>query len=215
VGVWTGSSWLRIGTGGRNLWMRKWTFGFPKMRGISRLAENRLASQEGLCSLELCIQVYTHPTHTCNIIVHSSGKRMHTGKRQRSTRVHVLCLCLGLLVMFKSGKIIVGLFSQLFRNYVGMIKSKSIIFPSWGKDKTFLASNSTNVFGRLKGNLLNPVTRVSTLSVSLVCHFDDIILDSSVRAVLETRLHAVAKRKVSGHRCKMTNRCVKKLVDFY
>jgi len=28
-----------------------WTFGFHKTRGIFRLAENRLASQEGLCSL--------------------------------------------------------------------------------------------------------------------------------------------------------------------
>jgi hypothetical protein len=37
VGVWTGSSWLRIGTGGGHLWMRKWTFGFHKMWGISWL----------------------------------------------------------------------------------------------------------------------------------------------------------------------------------
>jgi hypothetical protein len=29
------------------------TFGFRKMRGISSIAENRLASQEGLCSKEL------------------------------------------------------------------------------------------------------------------------------------------------------------------
>jgi len=28
VGVWTGSRWLWIGTGGRHLWMRYWTFGF-------------------------------------------------------------------------------------------------------------------------------------------------------------------------------------------
>jgi hypothetical protein len=33
--------------------MRQWTFGFRKMRGICWLAENRLASQEGLCSMEL------------------------------------------------------------------------------------------------------------------------------------------------------------------
>ena len=51
VGVWTESSWLRKATGGGNLWMREWTFWFHKMRGISRLAENRLASQEGLCSI--------------------------------------------------------------------------------------------------------------------------------------------------------------------
>jgi len=35
VGVWTGSSWLRIGTGGGHLWLRLWTFAFHKMRGIS------------------------------------------------------------------------------------------------------------------------------------------------------------------------------------
>ena len=51
-GVRIRSSWLRIGTGGGNLWMRKWTFGFPEMREISWLAENQLASQEELCSME-------------------------------------------------------------------------------------------------------------------------------------------------------------------
>jgi hypothetical protein len=53
VEVWTGSSWLRTGTGGRQLRTRLWTFGFHKMGGgISWLAEKRLASQEGLCSME-------------------------------------------------------------------------------------------------------------------------------------------------------------------
>jgi hypothetical protein len=46
-GTWTGSSWLRIGTGGGHFWLWYWTFGFHKMRGISWLTENRLASQEG------------------------------------------------------------------------------------------------------------------------------------------------------------------------
>jgi hypothetical protein len=32
--AWTGSIWLRIGTGGGLLWMWWWTFGFHKMRGI-------------------------------------------------------------------------------------------------------------------------------------------------------------------------------------
>jgi hypothetical protein len=31
VGVWTGSSWLRIGTGGGHLRMRQLTFGFHKI----------------------------------------------------------------------------------------------------------------------------------------------------------------------------------------
>ena len=47
-GAWTGSIWVRIGTGGGHLWMRQWTFGFHKMRGISWLAENLLASRRAL-----------------------------------------------------------------------------------------------------------------------------------------------------------------------
>jgi len=38
VGVWTGSSWLRIGTGGGHLWMRLRNFGCHKVRKISWLA---------------------------------------------------------------------------------------------------------------------------------------------------------------------------------
>ena len=52
VMVWTGSSWLRIGTSGGHLWMRWWTFGFYEMRGIYWLADNRLGSEEGFCSME-------------------------------------------------------------------------------------------------------------------------------------------------------------------
>ena len=53
--AWTGSIWLIIGTGGRLLWIRGWTFGFHKIREISWIAEDVLASQEGLCSMELLI----------------------------------------------------------------------------------------------------------------------------------------------------------------
>ena len=52
VGPRTRLIWLRIGTGDRHLWMRQWTFGFHKMRGIYWLAESRLASQEGFCCME-------------------------------------------------------------------------------------------------------------------------------------------------------------------
>ena len=52
AGAWTGLIWLRTGTGGGHLYMRQWTFGFRKLWGISWLAENRLASQEGLRSME-------------------------------------------------------------------------------------------------------------------------------------------------------------------
>jgi hypothetical protein len=33
--------------------MWQWNFGFYKMQGISRLAEDLLASEEGPCSMEL------------------------------------------------------------------------------------------------------------------------------------------------------------------
>jgi hypothetical protein len=52
-GAWTGSNLLRVGTGGGILRMRWWTFGFHEVRGISWVAEDLLASQEGLCSVEL------------------------------------------------------------------------------------------------------------------------------------------------------------------
>ena len=50
--AWIGLIWLGIGTGGGHLITWQWTFRFRKMRGISLLAENRLASQEGLCFME-------------------------------------------------------------------------------------------------------------------------------------------------------------------
>jgi hypothetical protein len=45
VGKWTGLSWLRVEKVGGYLWMRYWTFGFHKIRGISWLSAKRLASQ--------------------------------------------------------------------------------------------------------------------------------------------------------------------------
>jgi hypothetical protein len=51
-GTWTGPSWLRIEIGDRHVWLRQWTFVFHKMRGISWLAEDRLASQEGLSLMD-------------------------------------------------------------------------------------------------------------------------------------------------------------------
>jgi hypothetical protein len=47
---WSGSG---KGTGGARFWMREWTFRFHKMRGISLLVEDLLASQKGLCFMKL------------------------------------------------------------------------------------------------------------------------------------------------------------------
>ena len=52
---WTGMAWFRIGTADGHLWMRSYTYGFHKMRGISRLVEDLSASQQGVCSMELDI----------------------------------------------------------------------------------------------------------------------------------------------------------------
>jgi hypothetical protein len=52
VRAWTRMSWIRTGTSGGHMWLRQWTFGFHTIWGISWLAENPLASQEGLCSLK-------------------------------------------------------------------------------------------------------------------------------------------------------------------
>ena len=44
---------LRTRTIDRLLWMSQWTFGFYKTLGIYWIAEEMMASQEGLCSIEL------------------------------------------------------------------------------------------------------------------------------------------------------------------
>ena len=49
---WTGLIWLRIGTGVALMWAQYWTFGFRKLRWISWIAEELLASQEGFCYVE-------------------------------------------------------------------------------------------------------------------------------------------------------------------
>ena len=53
--AWTASIWLMIRTNGRLFWMRQRIPGLHKMRRISWLPKDRLASQEGLCSIELLI----------------------------------------------------------------------------------------------------------------------------------------------------------------
>jgi hypothetical protein len=74
--VWTRLIWLRIGAGGGLLWMREWTFRFHKMWGISWLAENRLASQEGLCCVEWVSILRQQTVRAVTI----ATKRKSTGK---------------------------------------------------------------------------------------------------------------------------------------
>jgi hypothetical protein len=48
--------WLRIGTGGRLLWVRYWTFVFHKSVVNFLTRWDMLASPERLCSMKLVIQ---------------------------------------------------------------------------------------------------------------------------------------------------------------
>ena len=51
VRTWLGLIWRRRGTVLGQLWARSQTFGFHKMRRISRIVVEVQASQEGLCSM--------------------------------------------------------------------------------------------------------------------------------------------------------------------
>lgn len=57
----TGLICLRIGTDGRLLWRRWWTFSFRKMWGLCWLSEDLLAS-EGLCLMELAGWCFERPS---------------------------------------------------------------------------------------------------------------------------------------------------------
>jgi len=54
-------SWLRIGSIGRFLWRRYWTFSFHKRRGNSFLAEQLSALQEEIWSMELVKKMVLMP----------------------------------------------------------------------------------------------------------------------------------------------------------
>jgi hypothetical protein len=53
--VWTALIWLLIGTSGGSTRTRSWPFWFHKIQGIDWLAEELLAFQEGIWSMELYI----------------------------------------------------------------------------------------------------------------------------------------------------------------
>jgi hypothetical protein len=57
----TGLICLRIGTGGRLLWTRWWTFIFHKMWGVRWPSEDLLAS-EGLCLMVLAGRCFERPS---------------------------------------------------------------------------------------------------------------------------------------------------------
>jgi hypothetical protein len=59
--MWTGCICLGIGTNGRLLGTRNWSFGFHKRRGISWLAEWLLASPEELCSMDSVSVTFSYP----------------------------------------------------------------------------------------------------------------------------------------------------------
>ena len=63
---WSGLFWLRLVTGSRFFLIWLWIFGLHTMREISWLAENLLASQEKLCSIQLFLlgDITSHKTVT-------------------------------------------------------------------------------------------------------------------------------------------------------
>jgi hypothetical protein len=59
-GAWSKFVCFGMCYGGGLLWTRWWTFGFRKVRGIGSLAEELLASQEALCSVEFFLWSSAH-----------------------------------------------------------------------------------------------------------------------------------------------------------
>ena len=59
----TGLIWFRMGTGNGRLWVWQWTVEFLKVRVVSWLTEDLLASQEGLCFMEIVGELVRTPTH--------------------------------------------------------------------------------------------------------------------------------------------------------
>ena len=82
--------WIRIGTGGGHLWKRWWTFGFRKMRGISWLAEELLASPEGLCCMQLVRQECRYKSHVRSLLTVPFHSHTTTPAYQREILLTVL-----------------------------------------------------------------------------------------------------------------------------
>ena len=76
---WIDLSKLRRVSG--HFWKWKWTFGFHKMRRISWPSENRLASQEGVCSMEKEIKLL--PNYAGSSQYSESCERLAANKSSR------------------------------------------------------------------------------------------------------------------------------------
>jgi hypothetical protein len=91
--VWTGLTWLRIGTSGGLLWTRYWTFWFHKMLGSSWVAAQLAASQEELSSMsERAIKQRMRRSHVAGnwarkkvykILIGKSEGTRHLGHKSR------------------------------------------------------------------------------------------------------------------------------------
>jgi hypothetical protein len=66
--MWNRCKWIKMGSSGNLLWTRKWTFGFCGRRGISWLAEQLLASQEGSMVLVTYLFIDSGSTVVCDFI---------------------------------------------------------------------------------------------------------------------------------------------------
>ena len=84
-GMETGWSWLRIGTDGGHLWIRWWTFGFHKVRGISWLAAEPVSFSR---------RILLHGVSKCQNVPNRSckdGLLTNVTVNRGSTVVKVLC----------------------------------------------------------------------------------------------------------------------------
>ena len=74
--AWTGLIWLRIGKGDGHLWMHK-------IQGISWLAEDLLASQEGFCSIKPLFLLASFSRPIATAVLQHGGYLWHYGSDLR------------------------------------------------------------------------------------------------------------------------------------
>jgi hypothetical protein len=68
-----GFIWLRMGKSGELSWTHQQTFEFHKIWGISWLAEQLLASQDGLFSMKLVSESVSQSVGQCSILWGGKG----------------------------------------------------------------------------------------------------------------------------------------------
>jgi hypothetical protein len=77
VRMWTGFMWFRVGTSNM-LCTREWADRIHKLQGISSFSEPLLASQEGICSMELVTtQIFLPTADKCTELLMMLAHELH------------------------------------------------------------------------------------------------------------------------------------------